>query len=419
MYLFTLIFIILALILISYFFSGAETSLTSVSSARIHELSSKDNYRAKVVSILLQNKEKVLGCILLANTLVNITVSALATTIFVELLKNDALAVTLSSVVVTFTILLFAEVLPKTYAIHNPEKIALFSAPLIRLISLILSPIIIFVKLIVDSILKMLSLYHDKEVISAADAIRNLISLHGSDKTMLKQDIDMLNSVLDLAETEISEIMTHRKDVVAIDGHVDKDIMIQQILDSGHTNVPIWIDNQDNIEGVVNVYDLMVELRQPSSYKEIDMKKIIQKPIFVPDTTPLSMQLHNFRLNKNNFAIVVDEYGSLQGIVTLSDILEEIVGDIHYDDEDDIITISPNCYSINGKVSVRDLNRKLNCEISEDDASTIAGVILHAVERIPEVGEAFNLFDMEFTITKKEGNFITRIQLELKNQPVE
>ena len=402
MYLPVLILLILVLVLISYFFSGAETSITSISPARIHELNSQGNKNAGIIAILHKHKEKVLGCILLGNTLVNITASAVATTIFVEILKNEAFAITLSSVVMTFIILLFAELLPKTYAIHNPEKVALFSAPIIKIVAFILSPIVNFIKLIVDFILKILSLYHDKEVISAADAIRNLISLHGDDNTMLKQDIDMLNSVLDLAEMEIVGVMTHRKDMITVNYTLDNEIMIKEIFDSHHTHVPLWRDDPDNIEGIIKVYDLMLATRKANSYNEINVEKMMQKPIFVPDITPLSMQLHNFRVNKNNFAVVVDEYGALQGIVTLSDILEEIVGDIFYDDEDDIVKIADNCYNIKGKVSVRDINRKLDWEISEENASTIAGVIIHAVERIPEIAEVFNLFGIEFTISKKK-----------------
>ncbi|MBQ4874761.1 MAG: DUF21 domain-containing protein [Rickettsiaceae bacterium H1] len=408
--------LILLLIILSYFFSGAETSLTSINTARIHDLENKGNKKARTISILNKNKSRILGVILLGNTLVNTTASALATTLFVDFFHNDGIGATISSIVMTFVILLFAEVLPKTYAIRNPEKVALFSAPIIKKIGFTLYPIINFIQTTVDLILKILSLNKDKEVISATDAIRNLVSFHKNDKTMLKQDIEMLNSVLDLAETEISNIMIHRKDMEAINIDLDKEEIIQNILDAKHTNIPLWKNDVDNIEGIINVHDLIIELRKQQSYQNIDLEKITRKPIFVPDTTPLSIQLYNFRMNENNFAVVVDEYGSLQGIVTLSDILEEIVGDIHYDDKGSIKKLDDGNYSIDSKVSVRDINRKLQWELPDKDASTLAGIIIHAIERIPEVEEEFDLFGVKFKILEKKGNFITRIRGSLITQ---
>ncbi len=411
MYFFLVCLLILLLVVISYFFSGAETSIISVNSARMHELENKGDIRARKVNILSKSKDKVLGVILLCNTLVNITSSALATALAVEYFHSDGIGIALSSTAMTIIILLFAEVLPKTYAIYNPTKIALFSAPILRVVWIILYPITNFIQITVNYIMKILSLNTDRETISAAEAIRDLISLHRHDNTMLKQDIDILNSVLDLAETEISEIMTHRKEITAVDMSLDNNSIMQQVLDSKYTNIPLWKNSIDNIEGVINVHDLIVALRKESSYNKINLEEIIQKPIFTPDTTPLSTQLYNFRVNENNFAVVVDEYGSLQGIVTLSDILEEIVGDIHYDDKNDVVKLSENRYSIAGKVSVRDINRKMQWDLPEDDASTLAGIIIHAVERIPEKGEIFELFNLNFKILQKEEKFITRIEV--------
>ncbi len=395
--------------MLSCFFSSAETSLTSVNTARIHELDTNGNKKAKIITKLNKKKGMVLGVILLGNTLANITVSSLATRFFVDVLNSEGLGTTISSIVMTMVILLFAEVIPKTYAIHNPEKIALFSAPIIKIFTVVFYPVVRFIQLIVDFMFKVIGLSKDREIISAADAIRNLVSLHKNDHTMTKQDIDMLNSVLDLAETEIASIMTHRKDIIAVDAELNKAEMIQAVLDAKHINVPLWRDNIDNIEGIINVYELIIGLRKSASYEEVDLHKLIRKPIFVPDTTPLSTQLFNFRMHENNFAVVVDEYGSLQGIVSLSDILEEIVGDIHYNDKEDIKKISAVEYSIDGKVSVRDIKRKLQWDIPDKDASTIAGLIINSIERIPDTGECFDLFGIQFSILAKEGNFIKRV----------
>lgn len=414
MYLLFLSLLVLLLVLLSCFFSGAETSITSVNTARLHELAKGGDRRAKILSNLQDHKEQVLGVILLGNTLANITASVLATALFLEFFQHEALGVTLSSIVMTLVILLFAEILPKTYAIYNPEKVSLFSAPIINKIWVILGPITQLIKFIVDLILRILSLHHDKETISAADAIRNLISLHNKDSTMSQQDIDMLKSVLDLAEMEISEIMTHRKDIVALDMKSSQEKIIDRVLKSGHINVPLWENNSDDIKGIINVYDLIIEMgRQQKSHLDVKLLDIIKKPVFVPDTTSLSIQLHNFRISKNNFAIVVDEYGSLQGIITLSDILEEIVGDIYHKDENDIVKLKNGKYRIHGRVSVRDINKKLRWQLPEDHASTIAGIMIHELERIPDIGEEFDLFGLHLKILQKEENHVTQIQASI------
>lgn len=403
------------LIILSYFFSGAETSLISVNIARIHELSKKGNNKAVMVAAFDKQKSKILGVILLGNTVANITASSLATILFVEFCHNEGFGTIISLIVMTFVLLIFAEVLPKTYAVYNPEKVALFSAPIINVIVICFAPIINLIQLIVDVMLKILSFNKEKEVVSASDAIRNLIDLHKSDNTMLKQDIDMLGSVLDLAETEISDIMTHRKDIIGVSYDCSTREIIQKTLDSKHINVPLWKNKVDNIEWVINVYDLMVELRIHKVYEDINLRKIMSKPVFTPDTTQLSIQLYNFRMHENNFAVVVDEYGSLQGIVTLSDILKEIVGDIHYDDKYDILPLPEGGYSINGKASVRDINRKLQWDLSEKGAATIVGLIVNAIERIPETGEEFNLFGVRFKILHKDKNIITRVGAVLES----
>lgn len=409
-----LLSVIFLLLVLSLFFSGAEISLTSVSRSRINKLKLSGNKKAKVINYLLNKKELTIGTILLGNTIVNITCSSLSTGIFIEIFGNEGIFI--STIVITLCILLFCEVLPKTYAIQNPERTALSSSYFLLFFVEVLSPLTIGIQFIVNLVLKLCGLHKNKEVISAADAMRNMITLHRSEGTMLQQDLDMLNSILDLAETEISQIMTHRKNLFSLDINQNKEDLIKGILTSSHSRIPLWDGEPENIVGVVHVKNLINALREKND--EVNIATVMSKPWFIPESTLLSVQLHNFRKNRKHFALVIDEYGTLQGIVTLEDILEEIVGDIS--DEHDIVTenlikkISDNLYHINGGATIRDINRQLHWDLPSEEATTLAGMIVNDIERIPDESEEFAMYGFCFKILKKDENIITTVEVQVK-----
>ncbi|WCR57892.1 HlyC/CorC family transporter [Wolbachia endosymbiont of Ctenocephalides felis wCfeJ] len=408
--------IIFILLILSFLFSGAEIGLTSISRSRVNKLKLDGNKRAKVIDHLLSKKELTIGTILLGNTIINITCSALFTAIVINFFENEG--VFFLTVMMTFCILLFCEVLPKTYAMQNPEKFTSFSVYFVLFFVKIFSPLTLGIQLIVNFILKLCGLHRNREVISAADAMRNMIALHRSEGTMLQQDLDMLSSILDLAETEISEIMTHRKNLFSLD--IDqKEELIREILTSSHSRVPLWQKEPDNIVGVVHVKNLINALREKDNkIEEVNIAQVMSKPWFIPESTPLSVQLHNFRKNRKHLAFVVDEYGALQGIVTLEDVLEEIVGEIS--DEHDLITenfikkISDNVYHIEGESTIRDINRQLHWNLPDEEATTLAGMIVNEIERIPDEGEEFSMYGFYFKILKKDKNIITTIEVQVK-----
>jgi Mg2+/Co2+ transporter CorB len=413
----SLLSVIFVLLVLSFVFSGAEIGLTSISRSRVNKLKLDGNTRAKIIDRLLNRKELTIGTILLGNTVINITCSALFTAIFINHFGNESIF--LSTIIMTFCILLFCEVLPKTYAIQNPEKFASFSAYFLLLFVKISSPLTLGVQFIVNLILKLCGMHKDKEVISAADAMRNMITLHRSEGTMLQQDLDMLNSILDLAETEISQIMTHRKNLFSLDVNQNKEDLIREILTSSHSRIPLWKKEPEDIVGVIHVKDLINALREKNNKtEEVDITQVMSKPWFIPESTPLSVQLHNFRKNRKHFALVIDEYGALQGIVTLEDILEEIVGDIS--DEHDLITensikkISDNVYYIEGDATIRDINRQLHWNLPNEEASTLAGMIVNEIERIPDESEEFSMYGFHFKILKKDKNVITTVEVQVK-----
>lgn len=409
--------VVFVLLILSFLFSGAEIGLTSISRSRVNKLKLEGNKRAKIIDRLLSKKELTIGTMLLGNTIINITCSALFTAILINFFGSEG--VFLSTIIMTFCILLFCEVLPKTYAMQNPEKFTLFSTYFVLFFVRIFSPLTLGIQFIVNLILKLCGLHKNREVISAADAMRNMITLHRSEGTMLQQDLDMLSSILDLAETEISEIMTHRRNIFSLDIDRNKEELIREILTSSHSRVPLWQKEPDNIVGVIHVKNLINALREKDNkIEEVDIAKVMSKPCFLPESTPLSVQLHNFRQNRKHLAFVVDEYGALQGIVTLEDILEEIVGEIS--DEHDLITenfikkISDNVYHIEGKSTIRDINRQLHWNLPDEEATTLAGMIVNEIERIPDEGEEFSMYGFHFKILKKDKNIITVIEVRVK-----
>ncbi|MGL9717190.1 MAG: HlyC/CorC family transporter [Wolbachia sp.] len=409
--------IIFVLLILSFLFSGAEIGLTSISRSRVNKLKLDGNKRAEVIDRLLNEKELTIGTILLGNTIINITCSALFTAIFISFFGNEG--VFLLTVIMTFCILLFCEVLPKTYAMQNPEKFTSFSSYFVLFFVKVFSPLTLGIQFIVNLILKLCGLHKNREVISAADAMRNMITLHRSEGTMLQQDLDMLSSILDLAETEISESMTHRRNLFSLDIGRNKEELIREILTSSHSRVPLWQKEPDNIVGVIHVKNLINALREKDNkIEEVDIAQVMSKPWFIPESTPLSVQLHNFRKNRKHLAFVVDEYGALQGIVTLEDILEEIVGEIS--DEHDVIAenfikkISDDVYHIEGESTIRDINRQLHWCLPDEEATTLAGMIVNEIERIPDEGEEFSMYGFCFKILKKDKNIITVIEVRVK-----
>ncbi|MDB1135048.1 HlyC/CorC family transporter [Candidatus Anaplasma sp. TIGMIC] len=408
-----MLFIFVLLLVASAFFSAAETAFTSVSPSSIHRLVVGGDRRARILDALRCRKELVISTLLIGNTVANVAASSVATATMLDLLGPGGLVVSTASI--TCVVLLFSEVLPKTYALQNPEKISLCTARMVSYCSFVLSPLSITFRFAVDCILRILGIQGEQELVSAADAMRNLISMHNGKGTMSQQDLDMLSSVLDLAQTEISQVMTHRKNLFALDIDEEVDVLLKQIFQSTHSRIPIWQKREESIIGVLHVRDVTDLVREKSgNVTKNDIYSIMNKPWFIPDTTPLSVQLHNFRKKRRHLALVVDEYGTLQGAVTLEDILEEIVGDIS--DEHDIVpeslitAVNENEYHIAGEAPIRDVNRELRWGLPED-ASTVAGLILHNIERIPEEGEVFSLHGFTFKILEKSGNTISLLSV--------
>lgn len=405
---------IVLLLLFSAFFSGSETALTAASRARMHQLEQENNHRASLVNKLLSDKERLIGGILLGNNLVNILASALATSLLIGLMGEAAVpAATLG---MTLLVLIFAEVLPKTYAIHHADRMALAVAPVLRVVVAVLSPVVQGIAWIVRSMLRLFGTdVRNLAIADYSDELRGAIELHRGHDEEIRHERAMLRSILDLAEVDVSEIMTHRRNLVAIDVDLSAESIVEAVLDSPYTRIPLWRKDPDNVVGVLHAKDLLRAVRaRPEGLDNLSIRDIATRPWFIPDTTNLLDQLQAFRHRREHFALVVDEYGSLQGVVTLEDILEEIVGEI--DDEHDMpvagVRPQPNgSFIVDGTVTIRDLKRQFEWRLPDEEASTIAGLVLHEARRIPNVGQTFTFYGFRFEILRRQRNQITSLRV--------
>ena len=412
---------ILGLIIISAFFSGSETGLTTASRARLNELERRGNKRAKTVLKLVSLPERLIGSLLLGNTLANVTASAVATAALVKVFDDSGAVI--ASVALTIIILIFAEVMPKTYAIAYPERVALAVAPIMRLSAAALGPIVMTVEYIVKKALMVFGVdtSNVESILSAHDEIRGTIDLYQKEGTIIKKDRDMLGGILDLKDLEVADIMIHRTKMNMLDASEPMTEIIQQVLKSGHTRLPVWKDNPDNIIGILHAKSLFGAVQADGrSVPNLKLDDILSPAWFVPDTRPLTDQLNAFLRRKTHFAIVVDEYGEVQGLITLEDIVEEIVGDIK--DEFDAVTTgvrkqADGSYNIEGTVPLRDLNRALDWSLPDMEATTIAGLVIHEARIIPDAGQVFTFHGFRFEVLKKRKQQIAMLNVT-KVEPV-
>lgn len=413
---------ILFFLLISAFFSASETALTAVSRARIYQLVMDGNKAAKVVSRLRQNKESMIGTILLGNNAVNIAASTLATSLSLQLLGDDesGSALIIATIVMTLLVVIFCEVLPKTYAIQQAERVSLSFGGVLQVCVWVLYPFTRMIQYVIQLLYKIMGVdAAAASLISANDVIRGTIELHHKEGAMVKQTRDMLGSILDLNEVEVREVMLHRREVETLDIDVPVNLLIEQAVTTRHSRMPIWKNEPDNIIGLLHMKSLIHLLNQQrGSGKPVTSAQVLalcQKPWFIPETTSLRAQLLAFRNRRQHFACVVDEYGAWQGIVTLEDIIEEIVGNIedeHDENHNDMQKLNDTTYIINGSEPIRDVNRQLDWGLPDDHAATIAGLLIHEVESIPPVGSQFELYGCRFTVVTKDATRITRLRVE-------
>lgn len=409
---------IVLLLALSFFFSGSETALTAASRVRMHQLARAGDRRAGIVETLSMQKERLIGSLLLGNNVVNILASTLAASVLIEIFGEAGIAY--ATLVMTVAVVIFSEVLPKTLALIRPDAFALAVAPLIRVIVVVFAPVTLAVQAIVNTILKGFGLDADKaSAVSGHDEIRGTVNLLHSEGEVVKGDRDMLGGILDLKELAVSDVMVHRTQMMTLDANLPPTELVREVLESAYTRIPLYDGEQENIIGVLHAKDVLrAILRAEGDPTGLDVRDIMTKPWYVPESMPVQTQLAQFLKRHMHMALVLDEYGVVEGLVTLEDIIEEIVGDIsdEHDERDDeamhgVKRQPDGSYIMDASIPIRDINRALDWQLPDEDANTVAGLVINAARIIPTIGQEFDAHGFRFKVLGRERQRVTRVKI--------
>ncbi|HEX5775484.1 MAG TPA: HlyC/CorC family transporter [Caulobacteraceae bacterium] len=407
---------LIVLLGMSALISAAETSMTAASRGRLHQLERDGDKAAARVNVLIGDQEKMIGAILISNNAINILASVVTTTVVSRAIPG-ALGVAIATAVMTVLVVVLAEILPKTLAITRPESAArLLSWPTFLIVK-VFGPLAFGAQFIIRKTLGIfgISLSMETDVLAAHEEIRGAVEYHHSEGLVEGGDRRMLGGVLDLSEMDVSDVMVHRKSITMLDADLSPKALVAAALDAGHSRLPLYREEPENIVGVLHAKDLLRALAEhDGKAAKLDIAAIVREPWFVPDTTKLKDQLNAFLKRRAHFALVVDEYGGLQGLITLEDILEEIVGEI--EDEHDVavqgLRRQPDgSVHVDGHLTIRELNRAMDWDLPDEEAVTIAGLVLHEAQTIPEPGQTFIFYRHRFQVLRKQRNQITALRI--------
>lgn len=406
--------VVVVCILLSAFFAGSETALTAASRARMHALEKGGDARAATVNRLMLSRDRFIGAMLLGNTLVNIASSAVATSLLVAVAgERGAVYATL---LMTALLLIFAEVMPKTVAIAYPERMSLVVARAAALCVAVFGPVLVAVEAIVHGVLRLFGVEArgDHPVLAGREELKSAVDLMHKEGGVARADRDMVGGLLDLEDLAVADVMVHRTKMVAISADLPPRQLVREVLASPYTRLPVWRGETENIVGVLHAKDLLRALDIAGDPDRLQIDDIVLEAWFVPETTSLREQLQAFRRRKTHFALVVDEYGVVMGLVTLEDILEEIVGEIS--DEHDVtvqgVRVAPDgSVTVDGAVPIRDINRVMDWSLPDEEATTVAGLVIHEAQMIPEPGQTFMFHGFRFEVLRKTRNRVTQLRV--------
>jgi Mg2+/Co2+ transporter CorB len=414
---------IVILLIFSAFFSGSETALTAASRGKLRTAADKGSKGAERALVVTEDSERLIGSVLLGNNVVNILATSLATAVLTKIFGQNGVAA--ATLIMTLLVLIFAEVLPKTLAITYPETVASRVARPIALIVFILSPLVAAVRYLVRGVLFVFGVRTDPDsnILAVREEIAGALQLGHSEGIVQKEDRDRILGALDLNERTVEEIMLHRSGIEMLDAALPPREILDQILQSPYTRLPLYRDEPENIVGMVHAKDLLRAMHKllggssgaAKGLAAFDVMKVSMPAYFVPETTTLDDQMRSFLKRKTHFALVVDEYGALQGLITLEDILEEIVGEIadEFDDheENQIAATEDGAYLVDGSMTIRDLNRAHDWNLPDEEANTVAGLVIHEAQMIPVEGQVFSFYGFRFEVLTKEENRLAMLKI--------
>jgi Mg2+/Co2+ transporter CorB len=400
---------------LSAFFSGAETALTAASRARMHALEKGGDGRAKTVNRLLLMRERLIGAMLIGNNIVNIGASAFTTSVLVAIFGAEG--VIYATIVMSVLVIIFSEVMPKTVAINAPDRTALLMARPVAVVVAFLGPLTMTVEAIVRLLLRPfgIKIGENQSVLSPQEELRGTVDLLHREGGVERDARNMIGGLIDLSELEVSDVMVHRIRMRTICADQEPQAIVREVLASPYTRLPLWSETSDNIIGILHAKDLLRALDMvKGDASKLDVRGVAFDPWFVPDTTSLPDQLRAFLSRKSHFALVVDEYGEVMGLVTLEDILEEIVGDIKDEHDVAVTGVRPQTdgsVNVDGSVPIRDLNRAMDWGLPDEEATTIAGLVIHEARAIPDPGQVFTFYGYRFQVIRKSKNRITALKI--------
>ncbi len=414
---------IFVLLVLSGFFSGSETALTAASRGKLRTAADKGSRGAQQALEVTEDNERLIGSVLLGNNVVNILATSLATALLTKIFGQNGVA--FATLIMTLLVLIFAEVLPKTYAITNPEKVASSVARPIQFIVLVFSPIVSAVRVLVRGVLFLFGVRTDPDshILAVREEIAGALHLGHSEGVVEKEDRDRILGALDLNERMVEEIMLHRSGIEMINIDQPPQDILAQCLQSQYSRIPLYKDDSENIVGVIHAKDLLRAMHKLLIGGKVDQKTLANFDIlsvamdayFIPETTTLGDQMREFLRRKTHFALVVDEYGGLEGLITLEDILEEIVGEIADEfDQDETAQFeetTDGAFLVEGGMTIRDLNRAHDWNLPDDEANTIAGLVIHEAQMIPVEGQVFSFHGFRFEVVEKDENRITTLKV--------
>ncbi len=414
---------ILVLLVLSAFFSGSETALTAASRGKLRAAADKGSRSAENALEVTEDSERLIGSILLGNNVVNILATSLATALLTKVFGQNGVAV--ATLAMTLLVLIFAEVLPKTYAITNAETVASRVASPIKFVILIFSPIVSAVRLLVRLVLRVFGVDTDpnSHILAVREEIAGALNLGHSEGVVEKEDRDRILGALDLSDRFVEEVMTHRSNIEMLDADLPVTEILDRVLESPHTRLPLYRNEMENVVGVLHAKDLLRALNrmmadgriEPEEMANFNILDVAMEPYFIPETTTLDDQMRQFLKRKSHFALVVDEYGGLEGLITLEDILEEIVGEIadEFDEEDNdqITETEDGAVIVDGAMTIRDLNRARDWNLPDDEANTVAGLVIHEAQLIPLRGQVFSFHGFRFEVLEKERNRVATVKI--------
>ena len=402
-------------LLVSFLFSGSETALTASSRAAMMRLEKHGNSDAGVVNRLLALREQLIGALLIGNNVANIAGSTLATGLFLAWFGD--VGVIYATILMTVLVVVFCEVLPKTAAFNAPDRFALVVARPMRRVVKLLGPVLTFIEWLVRKMLASVGFIvgENQSILSGHEELRGTVDLLHQEGSVGTHDRNMLGGLLDLRDLTVDDVMIHRTEMISFNVEDPPEEIVNTILNGPVTRVPLWRGSPENIIGIVHARDILRGMAQSGGdAAKLDLAAIAMPAWFVPNIRPLSEQLAAFRRRKTPLAVVVDEYGVVMGVVTLEDILEEIVGDIADEHEVELPGVRPQpdgSVNVDGDVPIRDLNRALDWHLPDEEATTIAGLVIHEARSIPEPGQSFTFHGFRFNVLRKSRNRITALRI--------